>query len=240
MTVRALIFDVDGTLAETEEAHRRAFNETFAAYGLPWHWDQPLYASLLKVTGGKERMAHFQREALDETPDPARIAALHAEKTRRFGEILAAGGLALRPGIGALIGDARARGLRLAVANTTSRPNVDALARCCFGAEAAEVFDVIAAGDEVPAKKPAPDVYLLALARLNLRAEACIALEDSANGVRAAAAAGLRCVAAPAMYTGDEDLSPATRVADFAETGDAPSLAALFGDVVPMGPAAVA
>ena len=120
MTVRALIFDVDGTLAETEEAHRRAFNETFAANGLPWHWDRPLYASLLKVTGGKERMAHYQREMLGEAPDPARIAALHAQKTRRFGEILAAGGLALRPGIGALIGDARARGLRLAVATTTS------------------------------------------------------------------------------------------------------------------------
>ena len=240
MTLSAIIFDVDGTLAETEQAHLKAFNEAFAAAGLDWRWDEALYGRLLRTTGGKERMAHYMRETLGQTPDMARIADLHAAKTAAYVRILEEGGLTLRPGIGALIADARARGLRLAVATTTSRPNVDALCRCCFGAESAEVFDVIAAGDEVKAKKPAPDVYLLALARLGLSAASCIALEDSAMGVDAATAAGLRCVAAPSRWTAHHDLSPAIRVDSFMQTGDAPSLAHLFGVDCPMGPAAAA
>lgn len=239
MTLRALIFDVDGTLAETEEAHREAFNATFAAHGLGWHWDRPTYARLLKVTGGKERMAHYVSRDLGQTPDLSRIAALHREKTAAYADILAAGGVKLRPGIAPLMADARARGLRLAVATTTNGPNVEALSRCCFGAPAGDVFEVIAAGDEVAAKKPAPDVYRLALSRLDLPARDCIALEDSANGVRSATAAGLRCLACPSAYTEGDDLSPAIQVRRFTEAGDAPSLASLFGDVAPRGPAAV-
>ena len=239
MTLSALIFDVDGTLAETEAAHLQAFNETFAAARLDWHWDETLYGRLLKTTGGKERMAHYMRDCLGEVPDMDRIAELHAAKTARYVRILEEGGLQLRPGIAALMADARARGLRLAVATTTSRPNVDALCRCCFGAEAEDLFDAIAAGDEVRAKKPAPDVYLLALDRLGLPAAACVALEDSAMGVASATAAGLRCVAAPSRWTAHHDLSPAIRVDGFTQTGDAPSLAALFGEDCPRGPAAI-
>jgi HAD superfamily hydrolase (TIGR01509 family) len=196
----ALIFDVDGTLAETEEVHRVAFNEAFAAAGLPWQWDQALYGELLAVTGGKERIAHFQ--ATHDVPEklaPADIAALHAAKTARYTARVAQGGLALRPGIRRLLNQARDAGLKLALATTTSHPNVTALLAAC--APVPE-FDVIAAGDDVPAKKPAPDVYILALQRLGLPPEACLAVEDTQNGVRSALGAGLRCLVTTSVYGG--------------------------------------
>jgi HAD superfamily hydrolase (TIGR01509 family) len=198
-TLSALIFDVDGTLAETEELHRLAFNAAFAAAGLPWDWDTDLYARLLEVTGGKERIAHYV--GLAGGPRLARdtIATLHAEKTARYTELVAQGGLALRPGVARLLAEARAGGVRLAIATTTSRPNVDALLRATLGADP---FDVIAAGDEVAAKKPAPDIYRLALERLGLPPTRCIAIEDTSNGLLSAQGAGLPCVMTTSLYGG--------------------------------------
>lgn len=214
MTIRALIFDVDGTLAETEEAHRQAFNETFADHGLDWHWTRADYHRLLKTTGGKERMA-AHRQALGATaPDDATIARLHQIKTARYADILARGGLQARPGVMELIARARAAGIRLAVATTTNLPNVEALAHCLWGCPATDVFDVIAAGDQVAAKKPAPDVFLLALDRLGLPPAACLAFEDSLNGLRSARGAGLRVVVTPSLYTADEDFSTADWLLD--------------------------
>lgn len=205
----ALIFDVDGTLAETEELHRRAFNEAFAAAGLPWHWTRADYARLLTTTGGKERIARHMAETGFTGID---IAALHRAKTGRYTQLMAEGGLPLRPGVAELIARARARGLRLAVATTTSRPNVDALCAACFGAPSDTVFDVLACGDEVAAKKPAPDVFLLALDRLGLPPAACLAFEDSRNGLCAARAAGLAVIVTPSAYTEGEDFTGALRV----------------------------
>jgi HAD superfamily hydrolase (TIGR01509 family) len=197
----ALIFDVDGTLAETEEVHRIAFNEAFAAAGLPWSWDQAMYGKLLAVTGGKERMAHFQSlPDVAEQLSAADIAALHKDKTARYTARVAQGGLALRPGIRRLLNQARDAGLKLALATTTSHPNVDALLAACAPVPP---FDVIAAGDDVPAKKPAPDVYTLALQRLGLPPEACLAVEDTQNGVRSANGAGLRCLVTVSVYGGE-------------------------------------
>jgi haloacid dehalogenase superfamily, subfamily IA, variant 3 with third motif having DD or ED len=214
MALKALIFDVDGTLSETEDVHRQAFNETFAEHGIDWYWSREDYAWLLRTTGGKERMKVWRDSLKQSVPSVETIAALHAEKTRRFADIVAEGGLSLRPGVRELIAEARTRGLRLAVATTTNRPNVDALCRCCWGVPAAEVFDVLAAGDEVPRKKPAPDVFLLALQRLKLSAEECVAFEDSRNGVISAVRAGLRVIATPSTYTQSEDVSEASAVLD--------------------------
>jgi HAD superfamily hydrolase (TIGR01509 family) len=213
MPLEALIFDVDGTLAETEEAHRRAFNETFAQFGLPWHWSEDDYRRLLKITGGKERMqAHAV--AVGEAIGDRLVAEIHKAKTARYGEILAARQLELRPGIGELIGQAQAAGIRLAIATTTNRPNVDALIEATFSLPAAGIFEAIAAGDEVARKKPAPDVYLAALDKLGIGAENCLALEDSRNGLRSAAAAGIATVVSPSRYTAGEDFSGALRVVD--------------------------
>ena len=137
MRAAALVFDVDGTLAETEEVHRAAFNAAFAAAGLPWRWSVDDYRRLLTTTGGKERITRHIREIGAEGAG-IDIAALHADKTRRYGAMVAAGGLALRPGVAALIAAARAAGRPVAVATTTSRPNVEALALACFGQAAAE------------------------------------------------------------------------------------------------------
>lgn len=209
MTPRALIFDVDGTLAETEEAHRLAFNRAFDEAAMTWCWSKDDYRRLLRTTGGKERMrAH--RTAIDaDGPSDERIAQLHRRKTAIYNEIVTSGGIALRPGVENLIAAARGAGLRIAVATTTNRPNVDALCHACWTAPASDVFDVIAAGDEVASKKPAPDVFLLALDRLQLGPEHCIAFEDSRNGLLSAKAAGLTVIVTPSAYTNDEDFSGA-------------------------------
>ncbi|MHA1128885.1 MAG: HAD family hydrolase, partial [Alphaproteobacteria bacterium] len=155
MAVKAIIFDVDGTLSETEEAHREAFNATFKEFGLPWVWSQELYGELLKTTGGKERMTEYLANHLNQPADQAKIAEIHKRKTAIYGELIASGAAALRPGIAALMEDAVKHGVRVAVATTTNRPNVDRLAEACFGKAASDVFEVIAAGDEVENKKPA-------------------------------------------------------------------------------------
>ncbi len=211
MQLKALIFDVDGTLAETEEAHRAAFNAVFERRELGWHWTMSDYRALLKTTGGKERMRAHQANlpAGERRLSDAEIADFHREKTAIYGDILGSGKLDLRPGVDALIKAGREAGLKIAVATTTNTPNVEALAQCCWGRPADEVFDVIAAGDQVEAKKPAPDVFLLALERLGLPAAACIGFEDSLNGVQSAKGAGLRVVVTPSIYTDDQDFSTA-------------------------------
>ena len=211
MRPKAILFDVDGTLAETEEVHRAAFNATFAEAGLDWVWDEALYRDLLKVTGGKERMRHHADRTGTVLSD-ATIAATHAAKTRRYARLVRDGACALRPGVEAAIRGAHAQGIRLAIATTTSHPNVDALLAATLEREGKALFEVIAAGDDVPRKKPAPDVYLLALERLGLPAEDCIAVEDSANGVASARAAGIAVWVTPSLYTAHETFAGATKV----------------------------
>jgi len=206
----ALIFDVDGTLAETEELHRQAFNRAFADHSVGWQWDETLYRDLLKVTGGKERiLAYAEGRGGMALPDAAR---LHAAKTRHYVEAVDGGRLSLRPGIAALIAEARRRGVALAIATTTSRDNVDSLLAHTLGVD--HGFDVIACGDMVPAKKPAPDIYELAMQMLGMPPGECLAIEDSANGLRAAKAAGLRCVVTPALYTAADDFTGADIIVD--------------------------
>ena len=215
-----LIFDVDGTLAETEEWHREAFNQSFAAAGLAWRWDQALYADLLAVTGGKERIAHFmQAYGVQETLDPPAIAALHAAKTDLYAARVRQGGLALRPGVRRLMQAAQADGVKLAIATTTSMPNVEALLAACT--PPLPPIDAIAAGDAVAAKKPAPDVYELALRLLGLPAAACVAVEDTLNGVRSALGAGVRCVVTTSVYGGTGPfLGAAAVLSDLGEPAD--------------------
>ncbi len=213
MTIKALIFDVDGTLAETEEAHRAAFNQAFKQAGMDWNWSVDDYRQLLKTTGGKERMkAHQAGLPADQQMTDAEIKTLHAAKTKLYVKILKEGKLALRPGVKALVQAATDAGIRVAIATTTSRPNVDALCACCWSKPAEKIFEVIACGDEVENKKPAPDVFLLALERLGLPADECVAFEDSVNGVNSAKGADLPVVVTPSMYTNTDDFSTAESV----------------------------
>jgi HAD superfamily hydrolase (TIGR01509 family) len=211
----ALIFDVDGTLAETEEAHRVSFNAAFADAGLDWAWSQSDYQNLLRITGGKERMLHYIESCGAALPPGERdnaIHALHRRKTRLYAARVAAGDVPLRPGIETLLRTARDYGFKLAIATTTSRSNVDALLATNLGQDAVDWFSAIVCGDMVARKKPAPDVYEEALRILRLRPDETIAIEDSWNGVQAARSAGIAVVATPSLYSADDDVSDAAAV----------------------------
>jgi HAD superfamily hydrolase (TIGR01509 family) len=211
MTLRALVWDVDGTLAETEdEGHRIAFNLAFEEAGLPWRWDSAVYGELLRVTGGKERLLAWWRRidpAAAVAPQAqATIRRLHELKTAHYLALLRGGGIALRPGVQRLVEQARQQGLRQAIATTTTPDNVTWLLQMTLGAAAARCFEVIGAGDVVPHKKPAPDIYLWVLERLALPAADCLAIEDSAAGARAARAAGLPVVVTRSRYSAEDDV----------------------------------
>ena len=207
MILKALIFDVDGTLAETEECHRIAFNQAFKDFEIDWKWDRKLYADLLKTTGGKERILHHAKQVDYGTID---VSALHARKNEIYGQQAAEGKIKLRDGVSDIIGHARKVGLRLAIATTTSRANVDSLLHATLGTSSLSWFDAICCGDEVTAKKPDPAIYQLALDRLNLPPSACLAFEDSQIGLISALRAGLDVIVTPSLYTSDHNFSGAT------------------------------
>ena len=212
MRVEALIFDVDGTLAETEEVHRIAFEQAFAEDGLDWRWDVELYRDLLRVTGGKERIRHFVATSDVAPIGEERVVRLHLRKNEIYGELVRAGGAQPRPGVRALIERARAAGLRLALATTTSRTNVEALIEGSFATLGPNPFAPVVAGEDVAVKKPDPEAYVQALVRLGLPAAACLVFEDSWNGLRAATGAGLRTIVTPSLYTAHEDFTGAAAV----------------------------
>ena len=216
MTIEALIFDVDGTLADTEEAHRVAFNLAFHQRRLDWAWTRANYRELLKVNGGKERIASYiqslpigpaQRRRLTD-----RVPEIHAEKTKLYSSMVRDGGVPLRDGVARLLGEARSAGCRLAIASTTTAVNVQALLHAALGPRGIEMFSVVACGDQAPRKKPFPDIYELVLRALRVRADRAVAFEDSSNGLRAAQAAGLWTVVTPTRWTEGSDFSRAALV----------------------------
>lgn len=216
MALKVLIFDVDGTLAETEKCHRQAFNLAFEQAGMDWHWSQAHYLDLLAVAGGQERIRHFAAQSAPDflaLPDlDQRIRALHRSKTEHYVRLVGGGGIALRPGVERLLFEARDQGLRLAIATTTTRANVVNLLTATLGAGGPAMFEIIAASDSAANKKPAPDVYFHVLEQLGCPAEACIAFEDSQNGLRAAHAAGIATVVTLSAFTACDDRRDALAV----------------------------
>jgi beta-phosphoglucomutase-like phosphatase (HAD superfamily) len=215
-TLEALIFDVDGTLAETErDGHRVAFNQAFADYGLPWHWPVGLYGQLLRVAGGKERIRYyihryqptFQTEDID-----GLVVALHRAKAKHFQALVEGNVIPLRPGVRRLIEAARKEGIRLAIATTSAKDSVMPLLEQLLGPESPGWFEAIAAGDMVPAKKPAPDIYNLVVSTMALNPATCLVIEDSQQGLEAAHAAGLTTVVTVNDYTRKQSLTSARLV----------------------------
>lgn len=214
--LEALIFDVDGTLADTEAAHRAAFNEAFAEVRLGWYWDNAVYTRLLSVSGGKERIAHHWRmvepDVANGTAMKDTIDRVHAIKTRIYESRVSGGQLPLRPGVLRLMREALASGLRLAIATTTTPANIDALLRNPLGPDWKRHFAAIGDASTAASKKPDPLVYQQVLASMGLPARDCIAFEDSANGLSAATAAGLQTLVTPTAYTADQRFDDALLV----------------------------
>lgn len=225
--LEALIFDVDGTLANTEkDGHRVAFNRAFAEVGLSWDWSVDLYGELLAVTGGKERIRFYIDKWQPEVPEvedlDSFIKDLHARKTKHYCELLGHEKLPLRPGVERLIQEAREQGIRLAIATTTTLDNVTALLTHSLAPEANDWFEVIAAGDMVPQKKPAPDIFLYTLEKMQLTADQCVVFEDSENGWAACQQAGLTTIITVNNYTDTQDFTGADLVIDHLGEPDQP------------------
>lgn len=218
--MRALILDCDGVLSDTERyGHLPAFNQTFAEAGLPVRWSEDEYAEKLRIGGGKERMAGLltpefvAANGLPADPEGQRelLARWHRRKTALYTGLVAAGRLPARPGVTRIIGEALDAGWTLAVASTSAEPSVRAVLEHVAPERAGE-FAAVLAGDVVPRKKPAPDVYELALERLGASPQEALVVEDSRNGLEAATGAGLRCVVTVSGYTADEDFTEAVLV----------------------------
>jgi HAD superfamily hydrolase (TIGR01509 family) len=226
--MKALIFDCDGVLADTErDGHLPAFNQTFREYGFPVQWSEAEYGVRLKIGGGKERMAsmltpEFVAQAgLPSDPDKLTqlINEMHKRKSAIYKEMVIAGRLPGRPGVRRLVIDAVAGGWAMAVASTSAEESVRAVLEHVVGPDLAVLFLVLA-GDIVPKKKPAPDIYLLALKTLGISPQEGIVVEDSRNGLEAANSAELRCLVTLSGYTRDEDMAEALLVvSDLGEPG---------------------
>lgn len=217
--MRALLFDVDGTLAETEDAHLAAFNDCFAAHGLGWHWDEMLYRDLLRVAGGRERIVHYLERWLPGQAaafPPERIAALHRDKTARYLAMVAAGQVSLRPGVARLMAEARAAGLKIGIVTNTHLPNIIGLLQATLGT--ADGIDAFATGGDAARKKPAPDLYRVALDKLGVAAAEALAIEDAVIGLTAAVAAGIPTLITRSRWSLDDAYPGAVAVVDGLET----------------------
>lgn len=220
-TLDALLFDCDGVLCDTErDGHRVTFNAAFAEKGLSCVWSEEEYGELLKTGGGKERMTLYFGRRADEEPFASRgeaeraafVAELHALKTRLFVELVERGELRLRPGVARLVNEAMQAGVKLGVCSTSNEAAVSGIVRL-LGPAAAAAMRVFA-GDVVAKKKPDPSIYLLAAKELDVTPTRCVVIEDSAIGLRAAKAAGMRCIITKNKYTEEEDFGAADAIFD--------------------------
>jgi HAD superfamily hydrolase (TIGR01509 family) len=204
-TLRALLWDVDGTIAETErDGHRVAFNRAFESFGLAWRWDDARYGELLHVSGGRERVLHDMSQRSDApvlAAERERLAReLHTKKNALYAELLADAGIVLRAGVLELMHECREHDVRMAIATTTSRDNLEALLVRHLGARWRESFGAIVCGEDVQRKKPDPEVFVKALRQMGVRALDAVAIEDSPGGVAAARAADCAVVATRSFY----------------------------------------
>jgi HAD superfamily hydrolase (TIGR01509 family) len=216
---KVLLFDCDGVLGDTEQhGHLPAFNQMWRELGVPWKWSVEEYGRKLKIGGGKERMSSlFGEPEFRSVYDPPAgeqerkdlIALWHKRKSAIYKEIVNSGRIPPRPGVRRLAEEALAAGWILGVASTSAQESVEAVLRRAMGEETAGRFALVLAGDVVNAKKPAPDIYLLAAERLGAPPASCVVVEDSNNGLIAAATAGMKCVVTVSGYTREEDFSQA-------------------------------
>lgn len=217
-TLQAVLFDVDGTLADTEEYHRQAFNEAFAEYGLNWHWSREEYTELLAISGGRERIRAYAEAHLLPQPSARAIRKLaldvHTRKSAIYRDKLIKGHIGLRPGVLRLLKEAKQAGVHVALATSSSSFNVETLLGHALDRPIKDYFESVVTSDIVIDKKPSPAVYQYALAELGLAPDECIAIEDTASGNRAARAADLKTVITTHRFTEHHDFTGASLVLD--------------------------
>jgi len=232
--LKALIFDVDGTLADTEEVHRLAFNHVFAEFGLDWNWTPELYETLLATSGGRERIAAYghdlRQRFSSEREFQQFVVALHRAKTRKYAALLTEGEVRLRPGIRRLIDSARSAGLVLAIATSSARSNAETLLDNNLPPGWRDWFSVVESCDSVAVKKPSPAVYEAVLRKLGIAERHVVALEDTRNGLLSATAAGIGTVVTTHRFTRDNDFTGALLVVDSVGEADQP-FTVVAGDV---------
>ena len=216
--LKAIIFDVDGTLAATEETHRQAFNAAFKEFDIPFQWSVSEYIELLNISGGKERIFKFLESKKFEASGNENLRTytlkVHQRKSEIYREKLIAGHIGPRNGVKRLIKEARQKGISMAIATCTSTANIEVVLRSALGEDALSYFETLVSCDLVVDKKPSPAVYQYALASLGLKPENCIVVEDTSNGNRAALSAGLKTVITTHPLTVDEDFTSASLVID--------------------------
>lgn len=235
--LKALIFDVDGTLAETEEFHRKAYNETFSEADLSWHWTKQDYADLLHINGGKERLSGYiqlsQPEYAEHPELQNKIDLWYQRKNHFYQSFLQHPGITLRPGIKRLLNTARHQGIRLAIASSSAEKNIKTLLKTQLGEDAVSWFEVIGAGHCVKHKKPETEIYEYVLDKLGLAASQCMAMEDSIEGLQAATGVHLATLITTHFYTEHQDFKQAVAVADnLGEPGSPAKVSMSFGQAV--------
>ena len=201
--IQCLIFDFDGTLAETEEAHRNAFNKAFNSNKLNWYWDQHIYKKLLQIAGGKERIEFYNKSFSSNSKqiNSKDIEEMHLQKTKFYSQSVSQGLVQLRPGIRELLEKAKYYKKKIAISTSTSRDNVTLLLKSCLNENPEDIFSFISTGDLVQKKKPSPDLYKLVLAEMNLMPEECLAFEDSRIGLVSAKRANIKTAVNPSQYS---------------------------------------
>ncbi|MCH2677053.1 MAG: HAD-IA family hydrolase [Alphaproteobacteria bacterium] len=216
MELAGILFDVDGTIAESEEVHRKSFNESFKEFGVKWHWDRAIYKELLNIEGGRERIQYYiERTDPDQLNRPdlsSFISSIHDAKSQVYSALMTKEGVPIRPGALRLIKEAKKEGLKLAIVTASTEESLRALFQYLPEKDLLNYFDVIADGDKVPVKKPAPDIYTWTLQELGLSAKACFALEDSPTGLQSSLSAGIPTIVTVSSFTKGENLSGATLV----------------------------
>lgn len=217
--LKGIVFDLDGTIADTEEVHRLAFNAAFQEAEVEWQWSRELYADLLSVAGGRERIAHYARVYWPEFR-PVEfdlddfVGQLHYAKTRIYQRMIAEGAASLRPGVARLIAELKAAGVKLAIATSTARANVHTLMETAFGNDWSATFPIVVTCTELKAQKPSPAVYEQALQQLGLTNRDVVAIEDTHNGYLAARNAGIVTIVTTHFYTRQHEFSDAALVLD--------------------------
>jgi HAD superfamily hydrolase (TIGR01509 family) len=215
--LRGIVFDLDGVIADTEDLHRRAYNLAFADLGIEVEWSEQDYRDRLILSGGK-KLETIQLPESDLSPEEFR-RQIYSLKRSHYQALLRKGPLEPRPGVIRLIREARERGVRIGAASTCAKEGAVTILEEALGMEGARAFSVLKTGEDTPHRKPAPDIYLLALEALDLPARDCVAIEDSQHGLEAAKAAGLWTLVTPSQYTAGSDFSLADRVVPDLERG---------------------